>query len=413
MKRRGTIHYGWIVIAMGTLTTIGAHGFGRMAFTPILPHMIDGLKLTYTQSGILGTGNFLGYLTFALIGGFLAAKYGTRIVICCSLVVMGIAMILTGISESFEFALMMRILTGLGNGGAYVPAMALGSAWFSMDRRGLATGIVTGGIGLGTLISGLVVPWILQVYGGEGWRFSWYWLGGAVLVIAGICGLFIKTRPEELGLSPVGARSPGEKPPYQGRPNSLNWKLIYRVKEVWHLGLVYFMYGFSYIIYMHFFSTYLEKEMGLASAQAGILWAWAGGLSIFCGIVWGGISDLVGRRYGAALAYATLALSYFVFAFYKSTVGFSLSAVIFGITAWSIPTIMAAAAGDYVGPRLAPAGLGFITVFFGIGQAVGPYVGGLFADVTDSFTLSFAVAAGVSMIGAVGSITLRKPHGGA
>jgi MFS family permease len=411
MEGRRAIHYGWIVVAMGTLTTIGAHGFGRMALTPILPHMIDGLQLTYTQSGILGTGNFLGYLTSALIGGFLAAKYGTRIVIFCSLMTMGIAMILTGISEIFEFALMMRILTGLGNGGAFVPAMALGSAWFSINRRGLATGIVTSGIGLGTLISGLVVPWILRVYGEGGWRFSWYWLGGAVLVIAGICGLFIKTRPEDLGLASVGSRSREEKPAYHGGPDSLNWKLIYRVKEVWYLGLVYFMYGFSYIIYMHFFSTYLEKEMGLTSARAGILWAWAGGLSIFCGIVWGGISDLVGRRFGAALAYVTLALSYFIFAFYKSMVGFSLSAVIFGITAWSIPTIMAAAAGDYVGPRLAPAGLGFITVFFGIGQAIGPYVGGVFTDITDSFTLSFAVAAGVSLIGAVGSITLRKPHG--
>ena len=410
MKGRGTIHYGWIVIAMGTLTTIGAHGFGRMAFTPILPHMIDELNLTYTQSGILGSGNFLGYLTFALIGGFLAAKYGTRIVISCSLVVMGLTMILTGLSESFEFALMMRILTGLGNGGAFVPAMALGSAWFSIERRGLATGIVTSGIGLGTLVSGLIVPWILQVYGGEGWRFSWYWLGGAVLVIAGICGLFIKSRPEEIGLSPVGSQPPTEGPPYRGGSSSLSWRLIYRVKEVWHLGIVYFMYGFSYIIYMHFFSVYLEKEIGLAPAQAGMLWAWAGGLSIFCGIVWGGISDLIGRRYGAALAYVTLALSYFVFAFYKSMVGFTLSAVVFGITAWSIPTIMAAAAGDYVGPRLAPAGLGFITLFFGVGQFIGPYVGGLFADMTGSFSLSFAVAAGVSIVGTVGSITLRRPR---
>jgi MFS family permease len=161
---------------------------------------------------------------------------------------------------------------------------------------------------------------------------------------------------------------------------------------------------------MHFFSTYLEKEMGLASAYAGVLWAWAGGLSIFCGIVWGGISDLIGRKYGAALAYLTLASSYCVFALYRSTPGFFLSAVVFGITAWSIPTIMAAAAGDYVGPRLAPAGLGFITLFFGIGQAIGPYVGGLLADMTGSFALSFVLASGVSVIGAVGSLALRRPR---
>jgi len=58
---------------MGLLTTIAAHGFGRMAYTIILPAMKDGLKFDYTQLGLLGTGNFIGYLAMAIIGGFLAA----------------------------------------------------------------------------------------------------------------------------------------------------------------------------------------------------------------------------------------------------------------------------------------------------------------------------------------------------
>ena len=120
---------------------------------------------------------------------------------------------------------------------------------------------------------------------------------------------------------------------------------------MWYLGFVYFMYGFSYIIYMTFFAAYLIKEMGLSQAQAGGLWALVGGLSIFCGVLWGGISDLLGRKYGSALAYLTLAVAYTVFALVKSPAGFYLSAIIFGLTAWSIPTIMAATAGDYVGAK--------------------------------------------------------------
>ena len=122
------LHYGWIVIFMGLLTTIAAHGFGRMAYTIILPAMKDGLNFNYTQLGLLGTGNFIGYLTMAIIGGFLAARFGTRIVITAALILMGITLILTGLSQSFGFAFAMRLLTGLGNGAAYVPAMALGSA---------------------------------------------------------------------------------------------------------------------------------------------------------------------------------------------------------------------------------------------------------------------------------------------
>ncbi|MBW2436911.1 MAG: YbfB/YjiJ family MFS transporter, partial [Deltaproteobacteria bacterium] len=111
---------------MGLLTTIAAHGFGRMSYTIILPAMKDGLGFNYTQLGLLGTGNFIGYLTMAIIGGFLAAHFGTRIVITAALVLMGITMILTGLAQSFGFAFSMRLLTGLGNGASYVPAMALG-----------------------------------------------------------------------------------------------------------------------------------------------------------------------------------------------------------------------------------------------------------------------------------------------
>ncbi|PKN65560.1 MAG: MFS transporter [Deltaproteobacteria bacterium HGW-Deltaproteobacteria-15] len=408
----GKLHYGWIVIFIGMLTTIAAHGFGRMAYTIILPAMKDGLRFDYTQLGLLGTGNFIGYLTMAIIGGFLAARFGTRIVITLALILMGLTMLLTGLAQSFGYAFAMRLLTGLGNGAAYVPAMALGSAWFAMRRRGFATGIVSGGIGAGTLISGLLVPPILSSFGSEGWRYSWYFLGCAVLVIAGVVFLFVRSRPDEKGLAQVGADKAEElKAAASGgaKVSSLEWGKIYKIGSVWYLGVCYFFYGASYIIYMVFFAAYLVKEMGMTQAWAGGLWAMVGGLSVFCGVIWGGISDRLGRNRGAALAYLVLALSYLAYALIKVKFGFYLSAVLFGLTAWSIPTIMAAAAGDFVGPRLAPAGLGFITLFFGIGQAVGPALGGYLADQTGSFTVPFLVAGGISLLGTVFSSKLRPP----
>lgn len=406
------LHYGWIVIFMGLFTTIAAHGFGRMAYTIILPAMKDGLNLDFTQLGLLGTGNFIGYLTMAIIGGFLAARFGTRIVITLALILMGVTMILTGLADSFGFAFAMRLLTGLGNGASYVPAMALGSAWFAMKRRGFATGIVSGGIGAGTLISGLMVPPILGAYGPEGWRFSWYILGGAVLLISGIVCLFVRSRPDEKGLAQVGADKEEEaKAASSGgaKVSSLDWSKVYKLGSVWYLGLCYFFFGLSYIIYMTFFAAYLVKDMGMTHAWAGGLWAMVGGLSTFCGIIWGGISDRLGRNRGAALAYLVLGLSYIVYALIKVKFGFYLSAIMFGLTAWSIPTIMAAAAGDFVGPRLAPAGLGFITLFMGIGQALGPALGGYLRDVTGSFTIPFLIAGGISLMGTVFSCFLKKP----
>ena len=402
------IHYGWIVVFLGMLVTIGAHGFGRMSYTLILPAMKDGLQLNYTQLGQIATGNFIGYLIMALIGGALAARLGSRVVISLALALMGVTMILTGLARNFQEAFSLRLLTGLGHGSAYVPAMALGSAWFAMKRRGFATGIVSAGIGGGTMIASLVVPLALKSYGVEGWRYAWGYLGSGLLLISLVSALFLRSRPEEMGLRPVGAEEAGNTGA-AGRAASqaLEWNLVYRKGKMWYLGLVYSLYGFSYIIYVTFFAAYLVKEMGWSPKATSGLWALVGGLSIFCGILWGGISDRLGRAKGAALVYVLLAVSYLIFALMKSNSGFYLSALLFALCAWSIPTIMAATAGDFVGPRLAPAGLGFITLFFGIGQALGPSIGGYLADLTRSFTGPFLLAAGVSLIGGLLALGLN------
>ena len=108
---KSKLHYGWIVIFAGLMVTIGAHGFGRMSYTLILPAMKDGLNFTYSELGLLGTGNFIGYLIMAIIGGLLAARFGPRVVISLALVFMGLTMILTGLAQTFAVAFGARLLT--------------------------------------------------------------------------------------------------------------------------------------------------------------------------------------------------------------------------------------------------------------------------------------------------------------
>ncbi len=404
-------HYGWVVVLTGLLVTIGAHGFGRMSYTLILPAMGDGLHVDYTELGFIATGNFIGYLIMALVGGFLAGRFGARLVITLALLLMGVTLILTGVAETVGFAFFMRLLTGLGNGASYVPAMALGSAWFAMKRRGLATGIVSAGIGGGTMIASFLVPEIMKAYGEEGWRFAWYYLGGGVLVIAGVAAALIRSRPEEMGLRQVGGANAQAAPaPAQPSVSVLDWGKVYGIPRVWYLGVVYCMYGFSYVIYLTFFKAYLVKEMTISATEADYLWALVGGLSIFCGVIWGSLSDKVGRGRGAALAYLALGLSYLIFALVQGRLGYYSSAITFGLSAWSIPVIIAAAAGDAVGPRLAPAGLGFITLFFGLGQALGPWVAGYLKDVSGTFTWPFLLACGVSLLGTILSLQMRPPE---
>ena len=399
------LHYGWIVLAAGTLVVFGSLGLARFGYTMVLPDMQEGLGIDNTQTGALATANLIGYLALAVIGGVAAARYGPRLVIAAGLALAGAGMLLTGIATGFPDAAAWRVLTGIGSGASNVPVMALLAAWFSTKRRGLASGIAVAGSALGLIFAGAVVPRVLSAYGDDGWRTCWFIFGGITLLLAVGSLILLRNRPAELGLKPVGTEG-GDAIPDQKR-EGLQWGRVYRSRTVWHLGLVYIAFGFSYIIYMTFFTKHLIAEGDYTQDRAGDLFMTMGWVSLVCGLLWGTVSDLIGRRRALIIVFLIHAAAFSLFALWRTPSGFTLSAVLFGLSAWSIPAIMAAACGDVLGPRLAPAALGLITLLFGIGQAVAPSIAGAMADASGSFVTALLLAAGVALLGAVGAFLLR------
>lgn len=400
------MHYAWIIAFTGTLVLLLTQGFGRMSYSIILPSMKEGLLLSYTQVGLIGTANFIGYLSLAVIGGFLAVRFGARRTIFVSLLVMGVSLFLTGLSGSFTSALLMRLITGMGNGSAVVPMMALTAVWFTTRKRGLAAGILTMGTGLGLSILGLVLPYVMAHFGAEGWRYAWFLLGIVVFAFSFLCRALLRDHPSEKGTAMYGGT---EEVKSRLNVTFLSaWSEVAREKEIWKLGVVYCMFGLSYIIYMTFLVAYLTGEAALAPQKAGQIFALLGLASIFSGTLWGSLSDVLGRRNGSLLAYLTIALSFLMLAFWRNSPGYYASSLVFGISLSSIPAIMTAAVGDSVGGRLAPAALGLITLIFGMGQSIGPAVAGWIKDVTGTFAWAFILAAAVSLMGAAGSLLLRK-----
>jgi MFS family permease len=400
------IHYAWIIAFTGTLVLMLTQGFGRMSYSVILPSMKDGLVLTYTQVGLIGTANFVGYLSLAVVGGFLAVRFGTRRTIFVSLLAMGVGLFLTGLSRSFTSAFLVRLMTGMGNGAAVVPMMALTASWFAARKRGLAAGILTMGTGFGLSIVGVALPYVMATFNPDGWRYAWFLLGIVVFIFSFLCYALLRDNPAEKGISMYG----GEEEQKSRKAFSFfsAWGDVVRESEIWKLGIVYFMFGFSYIIYITFFVAYLTNEGALTPQKAGQIFAILGLCSIVSGAAWGWISDVLGRRLGSLLAYLTIALSFLIIALWRSTTGFYVSSIVFGLSLSSIPAIMTAAVGDSVGGRLAPAALGFITLIFGIGQSLGPAVAGWIKDATGTFTGAFILSAVVSLMGAAGSMLLRK-----
>ena len=150
------------------------------------------------------------------------------------------------------------------------------------------------------------------------------------------------------------------------------------------------------------------KEGAFTPAGAGSLWMKVGIVSLVSGFIWGSISDRFGRRIALLCVFTLQGISFAVFGLSHELTAVYFSAALFALTAWSIPALMAALAGDVFGPRLAPAALGLMTIIFGIGQAMGPYFAGALADATQSFSPAFVIAGAVSLLlGAGGSLVLR------
>lgn len=404
------LHYGLVVLALIVLAVFGSLGLARFGYTSILPAMQEGIHLTNRQTGELQSWNLFGYMLTVVFAGMLATRFGPRVVVSIALLITGMGLIFTGLVPTFGGARVGRFLAGVGGAGGNVPAMALVSAWFGARRRGVASGIAVAGSSVGLMVTGPLVPFLLGRFDSDGWRICWYVLGAMACGVAVLCALFLRNRSQEMNLRPLGEteaeRRAAEALP---RPSSLAWSHVYRSRLLWHLAAVYFAFGFSYIIYSTFLIRYLVGEVGFSKEQAGLLWFSIGMVSGVSGLLWGGFSDHWGRRAALVGVFTLQGLSFLTIGLSHELSWVLVSAGLFALTAWSIPALMAALCGDIFGARLAPAALGLVTIVFGLGQVLGPWLAGWMADVTRSFSMAFVTAAMVALVLGVGGSLLLNP----
>ncbi|WP_051688329.1 MFS transporter [Desulfofalx alkaliphila] len=409
---RGGLHYGWIILLMGILVVCGALGLARFGFGMILPSMQQGLGLSHDQTGFIASANMFGYFISALVAGLLASRFGPRIVCAVGLVWVALAMALTGLANDVYTAALARFLTGAGSAGANVAIMGLAAAWFASNRRGMAMGFLVGGSGLGIAITGLTVPLVNGIFLEAGWRYNWFLLGIIAMLMAILAWFILRNNPSEKQLTPIGGLPDiNEINPKDASPGDLSITNIIKIKGTIPLATLYFCFGFSYIITATYLVTFLVDELGCSQELAGQIWSTAGMLGIVSGLMWGMLSDRFGRRAMLVTIFLIQAGAYLLLQA-KFTEGFLLwlPAVLYGLTAWSIPGIAASCCGDISDARRAPAVLGFITFVFGLGQVLGPVAAGFIKEFTTSFGGAFVLAAAVAIMGALFSSRLVIPN---
>ena len=371
LARRLPFHYGWAIVMAGTATTFACLGMGRFALGMLLPSMGGALPLSRGEMGWISTGNFIGYMAAVALGGRMVARFGARRTIVMGLVLVGLSMMAVSRAEGFAQVLAFYLLTGYGSGAANVPVMGLIAHWFGRRMRGRAAGFVVIGAGAAIVVSGILVPAINASQGAQGWRLSWLVIG-AIVLLAGAAAA----------------------PPASRR------------RILAHLGALYAAFGFTYVIYATFIVTTLVQERGFPESTAGWFWSAIGLLSLASGPVFGDLSDRIGRGRGLMIVFSFQAAAYLLVALPLPVPFLYASIVLFGLALWAVPSIMAAAVGDYLGPEQAAAAFGSITVAFAVGQIVGPALAGRMADAWGGFSGSFAMAAAIAAMAVAGAALL-------
>ena len=176
-EKKSRFFYGYTVAGAALIIMLLSYGV-RTSFGVFFKPM--EAEFGWTRALISGTVT-LSLIVQGLWGiymGRINDRFGSRRVITLSTLLLALGLLLIATTcFSWQLYLFYGVLIGLGMGGFFVALMSTISRWF-IKRRGLMTGIVMAGIGVGTLAIAPLSTWLISLYG---WRTANVIIGLIVL----------------------------------------------------------------------------------------------------------------------------------------------------------------------------------------------------------------------------------------
>jgi len=375
------------VILVGLLGVFACLGLARFAFGMVLPDMQLNLGMNATQAGIVGSANFVGYFLGLFVVGRWYGHYGPKRLISRALATQGVAMLLMALSTHYLIAASFFVVSGFFGALANIGIMTYIAQSVPSYVKGRATGIVVAGIGFAIILSGIVTPTV-ALFVQNPWRISWG-IFAILVFIAGIISL-IKIAPKSLSQSSAHQTN-----------DSLSLKTILKTCAFWQTGILFFIFGMCAIMFMTFFVAALEESWQVNEQISGIFWAILGVSSLFSGPLFGMASDKFGRHVTLGVLFGLQGIAHLLIALNVPFLGIFVSAMIFGLSTWAVPSIMATLSSELFGSSHTARILALVTLFFGIGQMIGPLVAGILRDLTGDYSLAFTISAILLWIGVI------------
>jgi MFS family permease len=365
----------------GMLALAIAIGVGRFAFTPILPMMQKDHGMTLRMAGLLASANYVGYFIGALSA--ISIRVTTVTVVRFSVVAVALLTVAMGLTHIPVAWLLLRGLAGMVSAWALVFASAYILEQLATVGRGQLGGVVFGGVGFGTALTGLACLLILNLY----WSADQAWIAvGAIGLV-----LAFSSWPGYREATHARAATQADTSPLRLRTH-LRWVVCYGI------------FGFGYIIPGTFLPS-MAKQIIPDPTLFGWAWPIFGGAALLSTLMAGWLSAHLPNRLIWALSHGVMAVGVAMPVLLPGMTGIVISAFCVGGT-FMVATMTGMQEARNLAPDHASRLMAAMTAAFGMGQILGPLLVSLVADLQNGMNALLIVAA-VLLLGSAVALLRR------
>lgn len=414
---RHRIHPAWIVCGVAFLTILGASGFRAapgLLVKALGAQPADG-GFGWTKAEV-STASFVNLVLYGLMGPIAAAlmaKYGLRRVVAWALVTVSLgALSTTWMQSLWQYVALWGVVVGIGAGCmSTILASNVANRWF-VKRKGLVMGSLMAANAAGGL---LFLPLLSGLADHQGWRWVSRTIGFSALLMVPLVLLFLKNRPEDVGVVAYGAPADWKSPEPASNPIRLAWSTLqdaWRHGAFWLLAGGFFVCGLSTsgLVQQHFFSA--ADDHGIGYGPAGKLLLLVGLFDVVGTLGSGWLTDRVDPRKLLFAYYGLRGLS--LFALEPALSSGASSPLLIGIMIFygldwiaTVPPTVALAS-EIFGPQRGSVVYGWLFAAHQIGGAIFAWAAGLIRDWTASYALAYLIAATACLLAAAASLRIGK-----
>ncbi|MED3725832.1 MFS transporter [Priestia filamentosa] len=368
----------------------------RNILSPVMGDIGEEWNLSQTELGLMSTVFFASYAFMQIPTGFLADKFGRVRVLVTGYLLFGVATYLSGAVTTFALFLLMRALTGLGEGTYYGSQYGISSNITPKKYRGLVSALINSGMALGISL-GLIAASYFTYTLDKGWQFSFYLFAIPTVIVAILIGVFVRDGNKE---ERVSTAAPTE---------NVSLKQLFTKNHICVYIIIFCsLYGFFGML--TWLPYYLQTARGVDGSQTGIIASLVPWASIPGAIFFGYISDRVKSKKPLIISLAVAGAFLQIVIPYTESYSLLLTGlVLYGLLGkLALDPVLISYIADITPAFMYSKVYGFFNFSGMLSSIFAPYITGYFADRTGRLELGFYLSGALLLVGAVAFLFTDK-----